>query len=180
VDGLGDTAERILQFIQTNPGCYLRKIKEVMNISMGTAQYHLEKLEKSGKIVSARHGLYKHYYPAGIFKENEKEILKVLGQETAREILMFIIEEQAPTQTEIANRTGISPASVNWYVRHLIEIMLIIEIKDGRYMRYQLRDRTASTRYITMLMRNYYPNIWDRWSDRLAEIFLSLSRGNKE
>jgi predicted transcriptional regulator len=180
VDGLGDTAARILQFIQHNPGCHLRKIKEAINISMGTAQYHLEKLEKSGKVVSTRHGLYKHYFPAGIFKENEKEILKVLGQETAREILMFIIEEQAPTQTEIANRIGISPASVNWYIRRFIDIMLIIEIKDGKYKRYQLRDRTASSRYITMLMRNYYPNIWERWSDRLAEIFLSLSRGSNE
>jgi predicted transcriptional regulator len=180
VDGLGDTAERILQFIQHNPGCHLRKIKEAINISMGTVQYHLEKLEKNGKVVSTRHGLYKYYFPAGIFKENEKEILKVLGQETPRDILMFIIEEQAPTQTEIANRVGISPASVNWYIRRLIDIMLIVEIKDGRYKRYQLRNRIASSRYITMLMRNYYPNIWERWSDRLAEIFLSLSRGSNE
>lgn len=147
---------------------------------MGTTQYNLERLEKSGKVVSTRHGLYKYYFPAGIFKENEKEILKILGQETAREILMLIIEEQAPTQTEIANRIGMSPASVNWYVKRLIEIKLIIEIKNGRYKRYQLRDRTASSRYITMLMRNYYPNIWERWSDRLAEIFLSLSRGDIE
>ncbi len=180
MDGIGDTAERILQFIQHNPGCHLRKIKEATDISMGTAQYHLERLEKGTRVVSTRHGLYRHYFPAGIFKENEKEILKILGQETAREILMFIIEEQAPTQTEIANRIGISSASVNWYIRRLIEIMLIIEIKDGRYKRYQLRDRTTSSRYITMLMRNYYPNIWGRWSDRLAEIFLSLSRGSTE
>jgi len=180
VDGIGDTAERILQFIQHNPGCHLRKIKEAIDISMGIAQYHLERLEKTGKVVATRHGLYKHYFPVGIFKENEKEILKVLGQETAREILMFIIEELSPTQTEIANRIGISPASINWYVKYLIEIMLIVEIKDGRNKRYQLRDREASSRYITMLMRNYYPNIWERWSNRLAEIFLSLSRGNTE
>jgi len=29
-------------------------------------------------------------------------------------------------------------------------------------------------------MRNYYPNIWDKWSNRLAEIFLSLSKGETE
>lgn len=147
---------------------------------MGTAQYHLEKLEKIGKIVSTRQGLYRHYFPVGIFKENEKEILQVLGQETAREILMFIIEELAPTQTEIVNRVGISPASVNWYVRHLIKIKLVVETKDGRHKRYQLRDREASSKYIIMLMRNYYPNIWNRWSNRLAEIFLSLSWGDTE
>jgi hypothetical protein len=32
VDELGDTAERILQFIEQNPGCHLRKIKVMMHI----------------------------------------------------------------------------------------------------------------------------------------------------
>jgi hypothetical protein len=26
-------------------------------------------------------------------------------------------------------------------------------------------------------MRNYYPAIWEKWSDRLIDIFLSMSRG---
>ena len=179
MDGLGDTAERILQFIQQNPGYHLRKIKEITDISMGTAQYHLEKLEKMGRVVSTRRGLYKHYFPVGIFRDNEKEILEILGQETTREILMFIIEEHAPTQTDIANRIQISSPSISWYVKRLIEIKLIVEIKDGRYKRYQLRDKETS-KYITALMRNYYPTIWDRWSERLAEIFLSLSVGESE
>lgn len=173
-----NTAERILRFVQLNPGCHLRKIKENISVSMGTAQYHLEKLERMGRVVSARHGLYKHYFPVGIFHENEKEILKVLGQETSREILLFIIEEQAPTQTEIVNRVGISAASVSWYVKRLIEFRLIDEIKEGRYKRYRLHNRESSSRYVTALMRNYYPNIWDKWSNRLVETFLSLSRSD--
>jgi predicted transcriptional regulator len=130
------------------------------------------------RVVSARHGLYKHYFPVGIFHENEKEILQVLGQETGREILMFIIEQQAPTQTDIVNKVGISAASVSWYLKRLIECNLIDEIREGRYKRYQLHDRKTSSRDITILMRNYYPNIWDRWSNRLVETFLSLSRSD--
>lgn len=48
------------------------------------------------RITSTKLGLYKHYFPVGIFQENEKEILQVLGQETTREILMLIIKRQAP------------------------------------------------------------------------------------
>jgi predicted transcriptional regulator len=180
VDELGDTAERILQFIQKNPGCHLRKIKVMMHISLGTAQYHLDRLEKMGRIVSTRLGLYRHYFPVGIFHENEKEILQVLGQETTREILMLIIEQQAPTQTDIVNSIGISAASVNWHIRHLIDFKLIEEIKEGKYKRYQLHDRDTSSRYIATLLRNYFPNIWDRWSNRLVEIFLSLSRSDNK
>ena len=52
----------------------LRQIKKELNISMGTTQYHLEKLEKEGKITTTKKGLYKYYFPIGIFHETEKKI----------------------------------------------------------------------------------------------------------
>ena len=174
-DQLGETAERILQFVHNNPGCHLRKIKEMIRISQGTVQYHTDRLEKIGRITSTRSGLYKHYFPIGLFQNNEKEILQILGQETTRQILMFIVEQQTPTQTDIVNSIGISASSVSWHLRRLIEFKLIEEIKEGKYKRYQLQDRNIS-KYIIALMRNYYPAIWEKWSDRLIDIFLSMSR----
>jgi len=84
VDELGETAQRILYFIQNNPGCHLRKIKEMMHISMGTAQYQLDRLEKIRIITSTRIDLNKHYFTIRIFQDHEKEILQILSQETAR------------------------------------------------------------------------------------------------
>jgi predicted transcriptional regulator len=72
---LGETADRILQFIQNNPGCHLRGIKDMIQISQGTVQYHTDRLEKMGRITSTTSGLYKHYFPVGVFQNNEKEIL---------------------------------------------------------------------------------------------------------
>ena len=89
MDESDDTVGKVLCFIQDNPGCHLRRIRRAMNVSMGTVQYQLEKLEKMGKITSSRRGLYKYYFAAGLFKENEKDILEVLTHETARKILMF-------------------------------------------------------------------------------------------
>jgi predicted transcriptional regulator len=172
----GENSERILQFIQDNPGCHLRKIKDMIGISQGTVQYHTDRLEKMGRITSTRSGLYKHYFPIGVFQNNEKEILQILSQETARRILMFIVEQQhAPTQTDIVNSIRISASSVNWHIKRLIEFRLVREIKEGKYKRYQLEDRKVSSKYIAALMRNYYPAVWEKWSDRLIEIFLSLS-----
>jgi predicted transcriptional regulator len=178
VDELGETAQRILYFIQNNPGCHLRKIKEMMHISMGTVQYQLDRLDKMGRITSTRTGLYKHYFPVGVFQDNEKEILQILSQETAREILMIIIEQRAPTQTDTVNSIHISAASVSWHIKRLIEFNLVEEIKEGKFKRYQLHNRKVSSKFISTLMRNYYPAIWDKWSNRLVNIFLSLSRGD--
>ncbi len=108
--------------------------------------------------------------------DNEKDILKILSQETAREILMFIIEQGGPSHSEISAKIAISPASVNWHIRRLIELDLIYEEKDGKYKRYLLRGEAKP---VIALLKSYYPTVWDKWSNRLAEMFLSLSRGEK-
>ena len=140
---------------------------------MGTVQYQLDKLEKLGRVTSSKRGFYKYYFPAGLFKENEKEILEVLTHETARKILMFIIEQNSPTQTDIVNNVRISARSVGWHVGRLIDLKIIREIKDVRYKRYQIYE--SDPKYIITLLRNYYPSIWDKWSIRVVEMFLSLS-----
>ena len=168
---------RVLQYIQENPGCHLRQIKRELTMSMGTIQYHLNLLEKQGKISSERHNLHRYYFPIGLFEQKEKDILKILNQETAREILMMILEKRNPTQTDIAKIIGISSASVNWHIKRLVELGLISELKDGKFKRYTFE---IDPKHIVSLMRNYHPNIWNRWSFRLAEMFLSLSREDEK
>ena len=108
-----DMYSKVLVYIQQNPGCHLRRIKNEIGMSMGLVQYQLFRLEKRGRITSIRRGLYKFYFLSGIFHDNEKDILQVLRQETARQILLFVIEQKNPTQTDIVNSMGISAASVN-------------------------------------------------------------------
>ncbi len=169
-----ENAYRIIYHIKENPGCYLRQIKNDLHLSMGSIQYHLQKLEKDGKVISQRSGLHKHYFPNGVFKNHEKEIMTFLTQETSREIIMYITERGDPTQTDIAKKIKISSSSINWHLKRLLNSNLIDEIKDGKYKRYVLNSEISSL-YIGKLLKNYYPNIWDIWSNRLAEMFLSLS-----
>jgi DNA-binding MarR family transcriptional regulator len=86
---------------------------------------------------------------------------------------MFILEQNNPTQTDIVNNVKISASSISWHVGRLIALKIIREVRDGRYKRYQLHDDGA--KYILILLRNYYPSIWDKWSMRIVEMFLSLS-----
>ena len=167
---------RVLQHIQENPGCHLRQIKRELDMSMGTIQYHLNLLDKQGKVSTERQNLHKYYFPIGLFEQNERDVLKILNQETAREILMIILEKK-PTHTDIANIIKISGASVNWHIKRLVELGLVLEQKDGKFKKYTLG---IDSKNIVSLMKNYHPNIWNRWSNRLAEMFLSLSKEEKE
>jgi len=176
MDDLNPNTQRILEYIQKNPGCYLRQIKRKLDLSMGVTQYHLNLLEKMGKIMSERHTLHRSYYPIGIFEKDEKQILKILNQETRRNILLFIIERKNPTQTDIIERIKISAASVNWHIHELIKFNIINETRDGKYKRYEL---VGSSDYIVKLIKKYHPRIWQRWSDTLVEIFLTMGVAEK-
>jgi predicted transcriptional regulator len=176
-DESNSNTTRVLQYIQENPGCHLRQIKRELTLAMGTIQYHLNLLEKQGKVSSERQNLHRYYFPIGLFEQNERDLLKILNQETAREILMIILENKNPSQTDIANTIKISSASVNWHIKRLTEIGLILEQKDGKFKRYTLG---IDTKHIVSLMKNYHPNMWNKWSNRLAEMFLSLSKEGAE
>lgn len=171
--------ELILKFIQNNPGCYLRQIKNELDLSMGSVQYHSYQLQKLGKITSSRQGLYKLHFASGMFQEHEKTLLQVLNQETPREIILFIVDQAYPTQTDIVKKLGISAPSVNWHIKRLIELKLIVEVREGKYKRYMIRDKTIDPKSIKELLMRYHPNLWNKWSDRLAGMFLSLSEENK-
>ena len=173
IDGI---AKRVFQYVLEHPGCHLRQIRRELKISMGTTQYHTDLLEKAGRVTSNRHGLFKYYFASGVFHDNEKDLLAVLSHETARDILLFIMERKNPTQSDIAKGIGVSAPSISWHVRRLAESHLITEAAEGKYKRYRLRGDPAQ---IVSLMKSYYSSLWDRWSDRLAEIFLSLS-GDEE
>ena len=86
---------------------------------------------------------------------------------------MFIIEKQNPTQSQVVDSIGISTSSVNWHLTRLINYSIIAEIKEGKYKRYNL---IYNPQYLIALMKNYYPSIWNIWSNRVAETFLSLSQ----
>ena len=172
------TTDQMLQFIHENPSCHLRKIRKELGLAMGTVQYHLDKLEKAGRITSHRQGFHKYYFIVGAFEENEKQLLEVLSNETAREILMFIIEQKyPPSQSEISKHIGISSPSVSLQIKRLQDYKVIDEIKEGRFKRYKLH---GDSKQVVAFLKNYYPNIWNRWSNRLAEMFLSLSHGEQE
>ena len=175
-DSQNSNTQRVLQFIQQNPGCHLREIKRELDMSMGTIQYHLNLLEKEGKVIFEKQYLYKNYYPVGLFKQNEKNILRVLKLETARDIIMYIIEKSNPTQTEIVEKLGLSAASISWNLARLTESEIIGEIKDGRFKRYVMLENPKD---IARLMKNYHPTMWTNWSNRLAETFLSFSKEEK-
>lgn len=176
-DELNENTQRVLQFIQRHPGCHLRWILKDLGLSMGTTQYHLEILEKMGKIISEKDSFQRFYFPVGSFGTVEKNLLKILNQETARDILLYIIEKKEPTQTDIVNSIKISPATANWHISKLIELEIIREERDGKFKKYSFNGNPGT---VVNILKNYHASIWNTWSSRMAELFITASSEEKK
>lgn len=138
--------------------------------SVGTVQYHLNRLKKIGAIKSSKR-FYRSYFPPDI-SESDKKILEILSQERTRDILLLIIEIKIPTQMEIYKKIGISQSSVSWHLQRLIALDIVQEIRQGKYRRYQIVGGSQECKRITQIIKDYYPSIWNNWSDRITEFFL--------
>ena len=142
-------SETILYYVQKNPGSHLRGISKGLGIPLGTLRYHLTSLEKADKIMSERYGSHRHYFIPGFFKENERNLLKMLNKKTLRVIISYMIRQDSPvTLPDIASYTGISHSSAVWYVKGLANLGMAIESNGGKYKRYQL---VKSTEIINLL-----------------------------
>jgi predicted transcriptional regulator len=168
--------DRIYQYIANNPGSHLRKISKDLDLAMGDTQHHLKTLEKTDLIKSRRIGVFRRYYTVSIYGERLESLLAILRQEVPRDIIVFLIENPGASQAVIARHKGFSAPTINWHMSRLIEIGLISSHKEGKFLSYRIE---GDIKDITSILRMYYPSIWTKLSNRLADLFLDISAASR-
>jgi DNA-binding MarR family transcriptional regulator len=167
---------QIYRYIENNPGAHLRKISKELGLAMGDTQYHLDILEKSGKVRSRKINLYRRYYSASILGEKEEIILAFLRQETARDILIYLMEYPHSTQSDLADFKHYSSPTISWHMSRLIQAGIVSKTKEGKKLRYSINEDRDRLIYI---LKTYHPSIWNVLASRLADIFHELSSSSQ-
>ncbi|NJF24668.1 winged helix-turn-helix transcriptional regulator [Thermococcus sp. Bubb.Bath] len=173
-DELNERTKLILNFIRENPGLSFNEISRQLGLAKGDLQYHIQKLKKLGLITSKRSGLRKHYFPKGIFNEREKDVLSLLSSENVRGMIMYIIANPGATQKELCSELGLSPPTVNYYIAKLDELGLVRSIKDGKFVKYYFK---GDVELFIKMIQNYHPSLFERWADRIVDIFMDFEEG---
>ena len=140
---------------------------------MGDVQYHIRRLEMDGRINSVRRGLYKFFYPSALFGEKQRDVLSVLGLDTPRELLLNIIGKPHSSQEELARAVLVSQPTVSWHLKRLIDLGILEKQHTGNTTTYSVVGSSAPE--IATFIRNYHPTVWEKWSSRLADIFIAYS-----
>lgn len=172
---LHGTRKNIYEYISEHPGSHFREISRNMELAIGDLQYHLDNLEKDQYVTSERHGFYKRFYPIRVYSDRQKEIMSALNMETPRKILMILTQKPGVFHHEIASIVKLSPPTVSWHIKKLVEAGLVESRKEGRNTRYFL---VGSRQEFEKAIKTYHSKFWIDWADRLADIWMDLSAVN--
>ncbi|MHA7734033.1 winged helix-turn-helix transcriptional regulator [Nitrosopumilus sp. S6] len=160
---------KILEFIINNPSSHLRKIKNNLGFSMGTVQYHLNILEKEGRVKSVKTKFYKNYYH---INESDEQILSVFNLDSPRSILMYLLQHEPSTHQEIAKGIGLSSSTVSWHMKRLMGLNVIESEYSGKYTLYHL----ANKENVLENLRKCKSTTWNSMVNNMIDVFSAFEQ----
>jgi len=143
--------KRIYEEVERHSGSHLREIGRRCDLPLGTALYHLDRLEAEGLITVRRDGRYKRYFPAQGLGRKEKDLLSAFRHAVPRRVATALLETPAMTQRELCAAVGVSRSTLSFHVNDLIARGILRREPCRPENRYVLEDaeltRSILTRY---------------------------------
>lgn len=150
-----ESRKRIYAFVEANSGSHLREIGRKCELPLGTALYHLDRLESEGLLSVRRDGRYKRYFPAQGLGRREKDFLSSFRHAVPRRIAHALLTNPFLTQRELCAIIGVSRSTLSFHVNSMIERGIVVREPARPENRYRLDDadlaRTLLTRFADSL-----------------------------
>jgi len=162
--------ERIHQYVVGHPGVHFNELARELDLATGQVQYHLKKLRRADEVVSESLYGRTHYYTPE-YDDWERDAVAVLRRETARDVLLYLIEEGPSAPDPVASDLGIARSTLEWHLDHLVEQNLVEKRRDDRRHVTLALSRPAET---VELLRLIEPTVPERLVDRFTRLVDSL------
>lgn len=140
-----ETREAIAGYVSTTPGAHFSKLRDDLKLGTGESQYHLRKLVEAGAVEVRRDGEYKRFFPRGRFSSFEQVALGYLRRETARALVIELLQHPGASGAELAATLDVSRATISRYAKEL-DAAGLLSREDG----YSVQEPET---LITLLLR---------------------------
>lgn len=171
-----DTKRQIRTHVYANAGIHFNELVRESAFAPGQIQYHVRRLIDEGKLV--RHEFYgrTHYYPPE-YDEQEQAMLALFRRETAREIVVYLIEHEPTGPSEIADALEIARSTLEYHLDRLVERDIVEKKYDERN---RVTLRLANPELTGELLSTVEPTVPDRLLDRFTRLVDGLLENASE
>ena len=159
-----DRREIILEIVEKNPGIRFNEIMRISDIRNGTLSHYVKKLEDSGSIMLQRTPRVTRLYPPRI-SNNEAKICKFLTINTQKKILLFLLQKEVATSSEIRNFVKKSPSVVSVNLNELFREKIISKEYDIPSNKYSIKN----PQQVKGILNEYYPELLDKLMENTIE-----------
>lgn len=136
--------KEIYDIVAKNPGLYLSKIAEMLDMSIPLTDYHLRYMERNREIIAVKdaRGYYKRCYIAeSRIESQDKKVLEVLGKKIPLKIVLFLLKRSNLKHKEILKRLDISSSTLSYHLTKLVNTGILDVRSYGKEKGYTLKDR---------------------------------------
>lgn len=164
-----DKDNQILELIQENPGIYVREIVKKTGLANGVVQYHLKKLEKSGRVKIDKRTRYKRYYSADV-NEEEFPVIANLRKKTKQKVLFAILNSGDASFDDVLQKIHKSPSTISWNISGLVDDGILEKVtKNGKKV-YHVKNKKLLQKTLEKEFSKLFKNSFEHDED----VFLSL------
>lgn len=135
-----DRDEQVLRHVHEFPGAHLRHVQRTTGLPLGTTTRILDRLEKEGTIFSETAGAYRRFFPKEGLHKRERVVLGHLAHDRTRAVLETVLDEPGIRHSEIVAKIGISPATLTYHLKQLIEDEVIVARDKGRARYFRVKN----------------------------------------
>ncbi len=164
-----ETRTRVRSHVEANPGIHFSAIGRDLDIATGQTQYHLRRLLKTGSLHRLEVSGRTHYFPAG-YSETEQAAIALLRRETAREIVLLLLDGETDRPAKLADSVGVARSTIEWHLGTLIDHGLAEKTREGRTVSVRLTEPEL----LHELLVAIDPSVPDRLVDRFTRLVDSL------
>lgn len=158
--------DRIRRHVAANPGVHFNRLTRDLDLATGQVQHHLKKLRRAGEVIAdPRYGRTHYYTPE--YDPWERGALAVIRRETARGVLVHLIEAGPSTPASVASALDVARSTLEWHLDHLTEQDLVEKRRDADGRVTLVLNRPEET---ARLLRSVEPTLPERLVDRFTRL----------
>jgi len=166
-----ESRNRVYKIIEESPGLHFRELQRRSGLAVGALQYHLDTLQKNHLIRVEKQGRFNRYFSVrGIQLGEQEKTISILRQESARKIVIFLLQKKQANNFDIAEAVQLSASTVSWHLSKLVESGVVSEKRSGKQKMFFI----TSPRETAQLLVSYKKTFLDALVDNFVETWQAL------